>query len=289
MSLVAHAISRRRFLVGAGAAGAVVVGGGGVAVATHRHGVRRFLHAHGVLGGPDLPVPSTPADVHYGEFDSASARKRVGYGVYRPASTPEAALFCLHGRGGSHRDPFEDLGLHRFVASAGLNWLITAVDGGESFWHARADGSDTQRLVIDELMPMVLADDAAGAKPVVIGWSMGALGALLIGEQHPGLFSAVVASSPSIWRSASAAATGAFDDDTDFARNDALAHASLLSGDQTRIDCGSDDVFADASADLIRSAPGTSGGIRDGYHESPTWRSFIPDQLDFIAARIRTT
>ena len=37
-------ITRRGFLIGAGATGAVTVAGGGVVAATHPHSVRRFLH-----------------------------------------------------------------------------------------------------------------------------------------------------------------------------------------------------------------------------------------------------
>ena len=279
-----HEITRRRFLVGAGSAGALVVGGGGTLAATRPHTVRRFLHRRGLLGGPDARVPDVDAPVEYAELESAAVHRRVAYGLSLPASAPKAVLVALHGRGGSHRDPFDDLGLHRFVAAAQLPFAVVAVDGGESFWHARADGTDTQKLVIDELMPAVSAR-VPGAAPVVIGWSMGGYGALLLAEKHPGTFKAVVASSPSIWRTPGEAAAGAFDDADDFAGNDVLTGASTLVGADTRIDCGDDDVFADTSRELVHST-GASGGVRAGYHESETWRSFIPDQLEFIRSRI---
>ena len=282
---VASVVSRRRFLVGAGAATAVGVGGGVVAV-SHPHQVRRFLHGRGLLGGPDAPIPNVSAEVEFGEFDSAAVRRRVGYGLYLPSEPVRGVLYCLHGRGGTHRDPFQDLGVHRFVAGAGLPYAVVAVDGGESFWHRRADGSDSQQLVIGELMPMIQAR-APSAVAAVIGWSMGGYGALLMAEQHPGIFVAAVASSPSIWRTADQAAAGAFDDRDDFARNDVLQGAAALVGDDTRVDCGSDDVFAGITRDLIaRSA--AHGGVRDGFHESPTWRSFIPDQLAFLRDRVPT-
>jgi S-formylglutathione hydrolase FrmB len=115
---------------------------------------------------------------------------------------------------------------------------------------------------------------------------MGAYGALLIGEQHPDAFRAIVASSPSVWRSAGEAAAGAFDDPSDFARNDVLANASALRGDHVRIDCGDDDVFAEVSRDLLAAAPGSTGGVHPGYHESPTWRSFVPGQLEFLRTHL---
>jgi pimeloyl-ACP methyl ester carboxylesterase len=280
-----HAITRRRFLIGASTAAVVVAGTGGTVAATHPHQVHRFLHAHGVLGGPDARIPDARADVTFGELESDAMKRRVGYGLSLPAAPATAALICLHGRGGTHRDPFDDLGVHRFVAAASLPFAVAAVDGGESFWHARADGTDASKLVLDEVMPMVAAK-APDAVPVLLGWSMGAYGALLLAEQHPGTFGAVVASSPTIWRTAGESATGAFDDAEDFARNDVLAGASALIGEKTRIDCGEDDVFADVSRDLVRNVPGASGGVRPGYHESATWRSFLPDQLGFIRSRV---
>lgn len=277
-------ITRRRFLAGSGAL--AVAAGGGFVAATHPHGVRRFLHGHGVLDGPDQAIPETKADVEFGDFASTSVHHRVGYGLSRPDAEPTAALFCLHGRGGSHRDPFDDLGLHHFVAAAGLPWLVASVDGGESFWHPRADGTDAQRLVIDELMPRVLGDAPSSVQPVVMGWSMGGFGALLLAEQHPGRFAAVVASSPALWRSASSAADGAFDDEDDFARHDVLGQASRLDGALTRVDCGGDDVFADPTRDLLHAVPEMGGGIHAGYHDAATWRSFLPAQLDHIASNV---
>jgi pimeloyl-ACP methyl ester carboxylesterase len=278
-------MTRRRFLVGAGSAGALAVGGGGAIAVTRPHTMRRFLHARGLLGGPDARIPDATADVQFGEIDSAAVRRRVGYGMSLPSAPAQGALICLHGRGGTHRDPFDDLGVHRFVAAAGLPLAVASVDGGESFWHARADGTDTQKLVLDELVPLVHRS-APGAALVVIGWSMGAYGALLMAEQHPGTFRAVVASSPSLWRTPGESAGGAFDDADDFARNDVLGHAAALVGADTRVDCGDDDVFADACRDLVRSVPGAAGGVRAGYHESPTWRSFLPDQLEFVRSRL---
>ena len=48
------------------------------------------------------------------------------------------------------------------------------------------------------------------------------------------------------------------------------------------VDCGRDDIFAGTTDELMQRAPGTVGGVRDGFHDSPTWRSFLPDQLSFL-------
>ncbi len=275
-------LSRRQFLVGAGATGSVAAAAGGGYTATHLHQVRRFLHGRGLLGGPDHGIPVVDAPVAFGQLPSSAPGGGAGYGVYRPASPARAVVVALHGRGGSHRDPFESIGLHAFVAEQQLPWIVAACDGGESFWHARADGTDTQHLVADELVPLV-----SGAAPLpvaVIGWSMGGYGALLFAQQRD-VFVAVVASSPSIWRSFSEAAAGAFDDATDFARNDVLANARALDGNALRVDCGEDDVFAGVTREVLR-VTGAHGGVHDGYHESPTWRSFVPAQLEFLKTRL---
>ena len=274
-------LTRRRFLVGATAAGAAVVGGAGIASAARYHGVRRALHGVGLIDGPDQAIPAVDPYVEYGTLDSAFTRQRPGYGICRPQSAPELTLYCLHGRGGSHRDAFEHIGVHRFVAAAGLPWVVAAVDGGESFWHTRLDGVETQRMLLEEFMPLVAA--AAPSVPsAAIGWSMGGFGVLTIALARGDVFHAVVASSPSLWTSFSASPAGAFDNETDFESNDVIRHASDLDGRAIRIDCGRDDVFADAVSRVGAAAPRLDVNIHDGFHDDATWRSFLPDQIDFI-------
>jgi enterochelin esterase-like enzyme len=269
-----QSVTRRRFLIGGAAASAVVIGGAGLEVTQNLHGTRRFLHRHGVLGGPDARPPAVSPPVEYGTTGT------VNYGLYVPTGAPTVALYCLHGRGGNRHDAFDSMAVHRFVADRNLPWAVASLDGGEEFWHHRRDGSDTQRDLIDVLMPLV-ASRAPAAKSALIGWSMGGFGALLISMQHPQLFSAAVANGPSVWPTFEAATPGAFDDDADFRNNDVMAHASSL-GESTRIDCGDDDPFADAVHTLARAAPHASVHVSDGYHEDATWRSFLPAQLEFI-------
>src|SRR3954453_19443184 len=119
-------ITRRRFLVGAGSAGALAVGGAGTLAAAKPHAVHRFLHARGLLRGPDERIPDEQADVAYGTIESQAVRGTAGYGLSLPKEQPSAVLICLHGRGGSHRDPFEDLGVHRFAAAANLPFAIAS-------------------------------------------------------------------------------------------------------------------------------------------------------------------
>lgn len=236
----------------------------------------------GVLTGPDRLAPAIEASVEYGAFDSAFAGQRLRYGLYIPESTPQAVLYCLHGRGGSHHTAFDGLGVHRFVAAMSLPWAVASVDGDESFWHRRAGGSDTQRMLFDEFMPLV-ATRAPTARPVGLGWSMGGFGVLAASLARPDAFDVIVASSPSLWSGFRATPEGAFDGPADFEANDVIRHAPMLEGHAVRIDCGDDDVFADAVREVHRRAPALNINIRAGFHEDATWRSFIPDQLEFVA------
>ena len=266
-------------LTGGFATAVVGVAGGGIAVARNPHGTRRALHSLGVLDGPDRAAPVVDALVEYGTLPSPFGP--VNYGLYLPAGDMAAVLYCLHGRGGNRRDPFDGLGVHRFVAERRLPWAVASLDGGETFWHNRRDGSNSQRDLVDGLMPFV-ASKAPSASSAVIGWSMGGYGALLVGQQHPDAFAAVVASGPSLWSTFSSATSGAFDDVGDFDANDVLGRAPQLAGEPVRIDCGEDDPFADSVRELVRRAPTITGGVRRGFHEDASWRSYLPDQLDFL-------
>ena len=209
----------------------------------------------------------------------------VPYAMSLPRDPPVALLICLHGRGGNHRDAFDHIGVHRFVAAAGLPYAVASVDGGESFWRKRADGTDAQALVVDELLPLALGR-APGAKPIVLGWSMGGYGALLAAIRRPDAFRVVVANSPSIWYSASASPPGAFDDDADFAHNDVLATSSALAKTPVLVDVGEDDYFAGVVRDLHRRVPSIAGGVHPGFHDDGSWRAWLPRQLVFISEHL---
>jgi S-formylglutathione hydrolase FrmB len=276
-------VTRRRFLVGGVAAGAVTVGAVGFEATRDVHGTRRLLHQHGLLDGPNqTPPPTTVApSLEFGTLDAPSGP--VNYGLYLPAA-PTTVLYCLHGRGGNRHDAFDGMAMNRFVADRNLPWAIASLDGGEGYWHRRRDGSDGQRDLVDVLMPFVTTK-APGVKSAIIGWSMGGYGALLIPLRHPGLFSAAVANSPAMWTSFSRSAPGAFDDAADFRANDVMASASTL-GDSVRVDCGDDDPFAEAVRRLDRAAPQVDVHLAPGFHEDATWRSFLPAQLDFIQRHV---
>jgi hypothetical protein len=114
-------ITRRQFLVGGAGASVVAVGGAGF-VALNNHGARRFLHGHGLLGGPDTAPPEIGATVDYGTLQPSTGP--MNYGLYLPSGTVAAVLYALHGRGGDRREAFDSIGLHRFVAARNLPWRL---------------------------------------------------------------------------------------------------------------------------------------------------------------------
>ena len=171
-----------------------------------------------------------------------------------------------------------------FAASAGIDIVVGALEGGRSsYWHRRASGDDPLRDLVEGLVPLLDARSGGGAR-AVLGWSMGGYGALLAGIRHPDVFPTVVAASPAVWRRFSDAADGAFDGPDDFAAHDVLGSLDRLRGLRVRVDCGRDDPFAGASRELLRRVPGASGRVRPGFHDAQFWRTLVPSQLAFITA-----
>jgi len=196
-------------------------------------------------------------------------------------------VIALHGRGGDHRQPFDALGIDRYLAevvNAGIQpFVVVTVDGGDRYWHRRADGDDPPEMIRTELLPR-LADRGLQTKRIgLIGWSMGGYGALLYAENHPARVAAVAAVSPALWRRPQDAAKGAFDGPADFRRNDVFARTNALRGVQVRVDCGDIDPFADAAEEFrAKMKPEPSGGISEGGHNQYYWRRAMPGALGFL-------
>lgn len=270
-------ISRRTLL---GAGGVAAVGAGAVVAGESERG-RRWLHAVGVVKGPDLRPPGIDVTVEQRELSSRHMGRRVAWAVAPPAASPRAAVVCLHGRYASHEFAFDAIGVHRFVAGAELPWAVASVDGGESsYWHRRTDGTDAQAMLLDELLPALRAE--VGDVPVVLlGWSMGGYGALLAASERPRDVAAVAAASPATWRSFAASSKGAFDSADDFADNDLFTRDGVLRTLPVRIDCGRDDPFA-PNARSLAAAVAAERDFGDGFHDEAYWRSRVPSQLAFF-------
>jgi S-formylglutathione hydrolase FrmB len=289
-------ITRRRVLIG----GAAVVAAG--VVAERELPLRRWYddltHA---CGDPGPIPPRSDAALTYGSFESAVLGSGVGYGLAVPPGhvlgDPLPVVCMLPGRGGVARANLTGTHMPDFVAEGiaerGVTpFALASVDGGDSYWHRRADGEDRMAMLIEEFLPMLasrwhLGEDTPRA---VTGWSMGGYGALLAAQQHPDLFVATAAASPAIWRSyeeMESAVGDAFDSSDDFAANDLFAHHDALERVAVRIDCGTaDPFFANdrALADTLRPRP--AGEFFAGCHDSGSWRVVAPAQVDFLGAAL---
>jgi S-formylglutathione hydrolase FrmB len=286
-------LTRRRLLIGGG-----ILAGTAVAASTLplRHWVDRLTHA---CGDPGPVPPASDASRTSGTFASAAAGTDVGYELAIP---PEHRLgdllpvvFMLPGRGGTASSIMDDSHMADFVAQGiaerGVHpFALAAIDGGESYWHARADGEDRMAMLVDEFIPMCeerwhLGDTRPRA---VMGWSMGGYGALLAGQEHADLFVAAAAASPAVWRSfdeMEAAVGDAFDSAEDFAAHDLFAHHDRLQQLEVRIDCGTADGFVDNDRALAAALdPAPAGSFFDGCHDSDSWRTVAPAQVDFLDA-----
>jgi len=292
----ASRITRRSLVVG----GAAVVVAGAAAEAVNlrllpgRSTMYRVLGLDGPAGTvPDVaPVPSSS-----GSFVSSARRGRtVGWTIAAPeADGPLPIAVALHGYGDDHADFFgSHLGYDRFlaahVAAGGAPFAIAAVDGGNRYWHRRADGDDPAAMVVDEFLPLLARRGFDTARLAFTGYSMGGYGSLhLAGVLGSARVRAVSAISPALWTSAGDTARGAFDDAADFRANTVIGRQRSLGGIAVRVDCGTGDGFEPAVrtyVDGFSTAP--AGGFEPGGHTTAYWRRMAPQQLTFLARHLRS-
>ena len=200
------------------------------------------------------------------------------------SGTPKALLVSLHGKGGRAASSFE-MGFGTLAAAAGL--AIVSVSGGDGYWHARRDGTDSGRLVLEELVPMALKRARLGsdARLGFIGWSMGGYGSLLLaGQLPPARVLGVAPMSTALWTSPGASAPGAFDDADDYRAHDVFAPARLLPGIPVSIACGTQDPFIAANRAYVAGRPATTHVFDEGRHDGDYWRAHARHLVPWLAS-----
>jgi enterochelin esterase-like enzyme len=280
-------VTRRGFLAGAGVtAGALLLGG---VLADRLLPWRDWLSGAGVGLAPTVPGVTVR---NYG-LRSRYVDRPVAYSIAWPPEVrpddPLPVCFALPGRGGGPPMGFADHVARLVQRGESPPYAVVGVDGGVSYWHARASGEDRLSMLLREIIPLCARRHhlgGGGRERAVIGWSMGGFGALLAAETEPHLFAAVVAVSPAVWTSYAAMMLGprdAFDSAADFAAHDVIGHADRLAGVHLRIDCGKQDPFYGYVTHLEAALPRPpSGGYSPGGHDHDYWRRVAPAEAKFI-------
>jgi hypothetical protein len=253
--------------------------GGAVEMGSHR---TSLLHHLGLATSPDHSVPASHTPVVSGTLSSSLTPHPVNWSLSMPPGAL-AAVVCMHPHSADHRFAFDQIHLPDVAAAAGAKLAIAAVDGGaDSYWHARADGSDPLTMLLDEFIPMVEARMGAPAR-ALLGWSMGGYGALLAAEAAPERFRVVAATSPALWTSPGSTAPGAFDSPADYHRHDVYAAVNRLASLTVRVDCGTSDPFYAATRKFVAELrPAPQGSFGPGFHDAAYWRSVAPGQIETI-------
>ena len=139
----------------------------------------------------DQPTPSTAkATQTYfsGSFVSAArGGVETKWAIAVPPgryAQPLRTVIALHGRD-MDVDGVMGMGVEAGLAElakAGYPpFAVAAVDGGNGWWHRRADGEDSGLMVLNEFLPMLASKGLDTRRVSFIGWSMGGYGALLLG------------------------------------------------------------------------------------------------------------
>ena len=244
---------------------------------------------------PPAPLEPAPSGVAAptmvtGSFVSA-ARGGVttNWAIARPPgqTAPLRPVIALHGRWSDAATVMAggvEQGLAQAVNAGLPPFAVVSVDGGESYWHDRANGDHAGSMVLDELIPMLSDKGLDTSRVAFIGWSMGGYGALLLGARlGPARTAAITAVSPALWLSAGEAASGAFDGSGDFAANSVFGLPALASI-PIRIDCGNSDPFYSATKQFIAQLPNPpAGGFSPGGHDGGYWSSQLPGEIAWMA------
>lgn len=292
-------ISRRTAIAGGTLAGLTALGAAAVVgVETRVLPGRTTLNTWlGLTGGPTAVPDVTPSPTTSGSFASTHrGGASTNWILAHPAGVSLdglPVLISLHGKGGDASYSFgaSNLALEYYLTDSiergNAPIAIASIDGGDTYWHARADGTDSGATVLDELVPLLADTGLDTSRIAFFGWSMGGYGAILLGQRSKVTPFAVAASSVAIWPSRAQAAAIAFDNDADYAANGLYNDASSLTPIPTRIACGQDDGFFGNNQSFAAALPQpheTEWAV--GKHDVALWRRVMPGHLDYVSAHL---
>ena len=195
---------------------------------------------------------------------------------------PVATVVALHGHGGTHRTWFDPPLAPALAHRLGL--AVAAVDGGDTYWHARADGTDTGSMVLEDLLPVLEEAGAPVDRLGLTGFSMGGYGALVLATRlPPERVLGVAAVSSALFFTPDEAAPGAFDGPDDFERHDVFEQVEALRRLPVWLACGADDPFMATNRALADQLPEAVTVFDDGRHDRAYLEAHWPDGMEFLA------
>jgi len=245
--------------------------------------------------------------VHYTLASRLLGRSLPEIGVVPAGGGVRSLLILLHGR----RDPSrlswlipsktgpESMlsnrffqGLARLGGRAPVVVLLNG--GGHSYYHDRRDGLWASMILRDAIPDALRRFETRKGRIAIGGESMGGYGALHIASLRPSKFCAVGGHSAALWQSAGQTAPGAFDDGTDYARNDVFSAARHGAFDQLRVwmDGGTADPFRAADAAFVallrQQGVAVTYHVWPGAHTGSYWSSHMAAYLRFYASALTT-
>ena len=237
----------------------------------------------------------TDATLVEGSFTSSAMRGApVGWAVCYPSGTTEEStlpvVLALHGGFGNHLQVFEGMGMLRAQASPDLATAVAvaSVDAGTSYYHRRADGTDTGAMIAQELLPVLSARGLDTTRLGLTGFSMGGYGSVLLATTVlSGKVAAVAPISAAFWPSFTAAPTFAFDGAADFDAHDVFAAREALAAVPVSVACGLSDPFLGYNQDFVggfATPPATS--FTPGGHDNAYWVTAATSQLVFLSRHL---
>ena len=267
-------VSRRAVLLGAGVAGAAVVGGTGWALLPERFQNRMPWAA-------DPYIPNAPeGEVRLETVRSRFRQRDVDLFTAVPAGHRDGAglpvVVVLHGASATAAD-FQPFGLGRFLTAAveagAPPFVLAGADGGVLRWEPDpGTGDDPQRMLLDEMPQWLLERGFDAQSRALWGWSMGGYGCLRAAELEPGWARAVAAFSPAL-------SVG----------EAVFADAGNLADVPLGLWCGTDDPLYPAvtafEAELLREP--VIASYSEGAHTRYYWNEHTLDAFAFLASWLR--
>jgi pimeloyl-ACP methyl ester carboxylesterase len=258
-------LSRRSFLVGAGAGAAALAAGG---IALKKRGD----------GETPGPVPEAPVGDERVERRRSEARgKDVDFYTAVPAGhgdgTGLPVCLILHGASATAAD-YDAFGFGSFLTDAvgrgASPFVLAGATGGVLRWEP--SGTDDPRAMVHEELPAWCNERGFDTTRIALwGWSMGGYGVLRLAEVHPGFARAVAAFSP-----ACSPGDAVFRD------------AAKLQGTPVGLWCGLQDGLIHTAKALEEALPEpkAAGAYADGRHTRRYWNRCTPAAFGFLAAEL---